>query len=140
MSIKQLNPYLMFNGNAEKAIKHYERALGATTEGVQRFSQVPGMKTAPEHANRIIHALLRIGTGVIMVSDSTPEAPVPEVGNVHITLDFDDLSDMTAKFDALAKDGKVTFAIHDTFWGAKFGMLTDAFGINWMFNCAVKQS
>ncbi|MGV3710577.1 MAG: VOC family protein [Gemmatimonas sp.] len=21
------------------------------------------------------------------------------------------------------------------FWGARFGMLTDKFGINWMFNC-----
>ena len=24
--------------------------------------------------------------------------------------------------------------LQDTFWGAKFGMLTDKFGINWMFN------
>ena len=23
----------------------------------------------------------------------------------------------------------------DQFWGARFGMLTDKFGINWMFNC-----
>jgi len=22
----------------------------------------------------------------------------------------------------------------DTFWGAYFGMLTDKFGVNWMFN------
>jgi len=25
--------------------------------------------------------------------------------------------------------------LQDTFWGAKFGMLTDAFGLRWMFNC-----
>jgi uncharacterized glyoxalase superfamily protein PhnB len=24
--------------------------------------------------------------------------------------------------------------VPDTFWGARFGMLTDQFGINWMFN------
>ena len=23
----------------------------------------------------------------------------------------------------------------DQFWGARFGMFTDKFGINWMFNC-----
>jgi len=26
-------------------------------------------------------------------------------------------------------------ALQDTFWGAKFGMLTDALGVQWMFNC-----
>jgi PhnB protein len=25
-------------------------------------------------------------------------------------------------------------AINDTFWGAKFGMPTDKFGVQWMFN------
>ena len=30
--------------------------------------------------------------------------------------------------------------MQDTFWGAKFGMLTDAFGIHWMFNCQVKKA
>jgi len=25
------------------------------------------------------------------------------------------------------------------FWGARFGMLTDAFGVNWMFNCTTKK-
>ncbi len=24
--------------------------------------------------------------------------------------------------------------LQDAFWGARFGMLTDQFGINWMFN------
>ena len=24
--------------------------------------------------------------------------------------------------------------LQDAFWGARFGMLTDQFGVNWMFN------
>ena len=28
----------------------------------------------------------------------------------------------------------------DTFWGAKFGMLTDAFGVRWMFNCETRKN
>ena len=32
MSIKKLNPYIHFNGTAEKAIKLYESALGAKAE------------------------------------------------------------------------------------------------------------
>jgi len=36
--------------------------------------------------------------------------------------------------------GQVTMPLQDTFWGARFGMLTDAFAIRWMFNCHLKKS
>lgn len=42
--------------------------------------------------------------------------------------------DMRTKFRALAEGGKVTMDLHDTGWGAVFGTLTDAHGVNWMFN------
>jgi PhnB protein len=45
---------------------------------------------------------------------------------------------MQKAFDALAKGGSITMPLMDQFWGAKFGMLTDAYGINWMFNCEKK--
>ena len=51
-------------------------------------------------------------------------------------LDFDDVGEMTQKFTALAHGGQVSLALQRTFWGATFGMLTDAFGVRWMFNCA----
>jgi PhnB protein len=47
---------------------------------------------------------------------------------------------MAARFDALASGGKVKMPLQDTFWGARFGMLTDAFNINWMFNCEKRKS
>ncbi len=109
MSIKRLNPYLTFNGTAGKAIQLYEQALGARTEGL------------------------------VMVSDSMPDKPVPAGTNVSVCLDFDDVPDMTKKFEALARGGKVTMPLQDTFWGARFGMLTDAFGIAWMFNCTTRK-
>ena len=31
--------------------------------------------------------------------------------------------------------GKITMPLQDTFWGARFGMFTDRFGVKWMFNC-----
>ena len=47
---------------------------------------------------------------------------------------------MTKKFDALAEGGKVQEPLQDTFWGAKFGILQDAYGIRWMFNCENKKA
>ena len=32
-----------------------------------------------------------------------------------------------------------TMPLADQFWGARFGMLTDKFRINWMFNCETKK-
>jgi PhnB protein len=133
--IKQLNPYLNFNGTAAKAIALYEQALGAKTENVMRYGDIPGNTPAPQNKDLVIHARLHIGGGIVMVSDTTPEMRVPESGNVHVSLDFDDPADQKKKFDALSAGGKVTMPLQDTFWGAKFGMLVDAYGISWMFNC-----
>jgi len=139
MSIQKLNPYLVFNGDAEKAIRLYERALGATTEGLMRFGEVPGSTIPSEHRNRVTHAQLHIGGGVVMVSDSMPGEPAPAGSNVQVALDFDDVEEMKQRFDALAADGKVQMPPQETFWGATFGMLTDAFGVGWMLNCYKKK-
>src|SRR4051794_11436727 len=102
MAIKQLNPYLNFDGTAEKAIRLYENALGARAETVQRFGDIPGMDVPPEHKNRVMHAVLHIGQGTIMISDTQPNSPLAKDSNVHIVMDFDDVKEMNAKFDALA--------------------------------------
>jgi PhnB protein len=136
MAIKQINPYLNFNGTADKAIQLYQSALGAKVENIMRFGDAAGgMPVAPADKNRVLHAVLNLGPSAIMLSDTMSDQPVGAGGNVHITLDFDDAGEMTAKFDALGAGGKVTMPLQDTFWGARFGMLTDAYGIHWMFNC-----
>ena len=140
MAIKKLNPYLNFDGTAEQAIKLYESALGAKTDRIMRWGDVAEMKVEPEHKNRVMHAALFIGEGVIMVSDCQPDQPTTPGDSIQVSLDFDDATDMAKKFDALSAGGKVLMPLQDMFWGAKFGMLKDAYGINWMFNCEHKKS
>ncbi len=139
MSIKKLNPYLHFNGTAEQAIKLYESALGARTADLMRYGDVAEMKIADEHKSRIMHSLLRIGDAEFMVGDAWPGRPFVSEGNVEVCLHFDDPADMAKKFEALAEGGKITMPLDDTFWGARFGALTDAHGIQWMFNCDLKK-
>jgi PhnB protein len=139
MSLRKLNPYLNFDGTAAKAIALYEKALSAKVEHVQRFGEAPGMEIPPENKDRVIHAVLHIGEGVVMLSDSQPGVPVTSGNNMHVTLDFDDPADMARRFDALSAGGRITMPLQDTFWGAKFGMLQDAFGIQWMFNCDTRK-
>jgi PhnB protein len=47
------------------------------------------------------------------------------------------LDEQESIFGKLSDGGAVTMPLQDTFWGARFGMLTDKFGINWMLNCEV---
>ena len=77
--------------------------------------------------------------GAIMMSDTQPGMPHTPGTNNYVCLDFDDAAEMGAKFDALAVGGQVLMPLNDTFWGARFGMLLDAHGIRWMFNCEKKK-
>ena len=141
MSIQRATPYLFFNGDAAEAIAHYSRTLGAEARGVMRYADMPAdVGTAkPEDAPRVMHAMLRVGEATLFVSDIPHDRPPsPRQSNVEIALDFDDqapghVADMDAKFAALAEGGSVTMALHDAFWGGRFGALVDKFGIRWMF-------
>jgi PhnB protein len=141
MAINKLNPYLNFDGNAAKAVAHYERALGAKVETLSRFGDMPGSTATPDTKDRVLHAVLRLGEqGVIMLSDTMPGMPFVKGTNAYVALHFDDVADMEQKFNALGEGGQIGMPLNDTFWGARFGMLTDAFGVNWMFNCELKKS
>ena len=136
MTIKAATPYLILNGKAEQAIAFYQRALGAKVEALQRFGDVD--QSCPvAMKNQVMHAALRVGDALLMMSDGAPtgEAP-PQNGNVNIALQFDDPDQARGCFDALAANGKIVQPLIDAPWGEMFGALGDQFGINWMFNSA----
>jgi PhnB protein len=140
MAIRQINPYLNFDGDAAKAAKLYESALGAKIEHISRFGDMPGSDAKPETKDRVMHASLSFGkAGTIMMSDIQPGMSHTPGTNNWVCLDFDDAADMETKFNALSAGGSVQMPLNDTFWGARFGMLVDAHGIRWMFNCEKKQ-
>jgi PhnB protein len=63
-----------------------------------------------------------------------PGHPVSNGTNTSLSLNFDTVEDIDKTFKALSGGATVTMPLQDTFWGAKFGMLVDKYGINWMFN------
>jgi PhnB protein len=133
MTIKAATPYFILNGRAEQAIALYQRALGAKLESLQRFGDVQGSCSEAEKG-RVMHAALRVGDALVMMSDgSNSEAP-PQSGNMSVALAFDDPDQARRCFDALATNGKVIEPLFDAPWGDLFGVVNDEFGINWMFN------
>ena len=138
MTIQAATPYLILGGQAEQAIEFYQSALRAKLEGSTRFGDMD--KSCPEALrNRIMHAVLRVGSALIFLSDGSPEDKPPAAGGgVSIALDFSDADELRRVFDALSAGGTVVAPVMDAPWGAWFAALNDKFEINWMLNCAKK--
>jgi PhnB protein len=140
MSLRRVNPYIILNGAAGKAIQLYESALDAKTEAIMRYGDIPGSQQPPEQKDKIMHAMLHVGEGVLMLSDAGPGQPTTHGDSVQIALDYTDKAEMAKAFAAMSAGGTVVLPLQDMFWGAHFGMLTDAYGIRWMFNCELKKA
>ena len=128
-------PYLTFNGNASEALAFYAKAFDGKTLFQQTFGESPmGDETPDDYKDKMMHATFQAGDLTFMVSDNIPGQPVSGGTNLSLLLHFKSVSDIDKTFAALSDGLTITMPLHDTFWGAKFGMLTDKFGINWMFN------
>lgn len=129
-----LTPYLMFNGQCEEALNFYAKALNGGIKSLMHFEGSPAESMSADK-KQVMHAQFEAPGIAFMASDSGQPGtePAPS-GNVHLSINFDSVEEEENIFNALADGGKVTMPLQDTFWGARFGMLTDRYGINWMFN------
>lgn len=133
--LKDLYPYLNFNGQAADAMALYVKALGAVVEGDMRWRDLPDHEVPAEMADRVMHGCIRIGGHTLNLCDVPPQHELKPGNDVHVMLEFADPDALARCFEALSEGGTVRMPIHDAFWGARYGELTDAFGIGWKFNC-----
>ncbi len=139
MAVKTINPYLFFNGNASDAVAFYQKAIDATVVRIARYSDTPGGNLPPEHADKVMHAHLETGGGTLLLSDGVMGPPNTHGDGVCVCLQYDGRGDVDRHFAALAEGGTVLEPLQDTFWGARFGLLKDTFGIHWMFNATLTE-
>lgn len=130
----KLNPYLFFNGDCEEALNFYKDILHGEIASMNYFEGSP-MEVPKEYEKKVMHAELRFGDNTIYASDGHPEQPKQAAGNITLSIGMDNPDDMDQYFNALSEGGQVMMPLEETFWGAKFGMFTDRFGISWMFDC-----
>jgi PhnB protein len=129
----RLAPYLNFDGAAREAMTFYQQCVGGEL-AVTTFGDAD--PTAPaEMSDRVLNARLEAGAFGVMASD-TPVygAPFVRGNNVHLNVECASDAAVDALYAALAENGQATVPPHDAFWGARFGMLTDRYGVQWMLN------
>jgi PhnB protein len=108
---------------ASKAIDWYVKALGA-----QELYRMPGQD------GRLMHAELKIGDSIIMLTDEMPEmgGKGPQtLGGTPVSLMIY-CEDSDALFNrAVGAGASVRMPLEDAFWGDRWGMVTDPFGHVW---------
>jgi PhnB protein len=110
---------------AAEAIEFYKKAFGAQELG-----------RSPAPGGKLMHAEIKIGDSVLMLSDEFPEwgscnsaRALREGSPVSMHLYVDDADALFAR--ATAAGAKVKMPLMDAFWGDRYGRLTDPFGHEW---------
>jgi PhnB protein len=117
-----LTPYLVIKGAAE-AIEYYKKVFGAT-----EIMRMPGP------GGRVMHAEIKIGNSVLMLSDENPErgylSPSSRGGATSSTMFYTDDVDGVFK-KAVSAGARADQQPTDMFWGDRMGNITDPFGHSW---------
>jgi uncharacterized glyoxalase superfamily protein PhnB len=126
-----VTPYLAINGAAQ-AVEWYKKAFGA--KELRREATPDG---------KLIHARIRIGDSILMMSDVFPGAEREDplaLGAASVTLHV-----YSNNVDALWKKAveagaKVDMPLGDMFWGERYGQLSDPFGHSWSVSMQIPMS
>ena len=117
-----LTPYLVCK-QAAKAIDYYTKAFGA-----QEIMRMPGP------GGHIMHAEIKIGNSILMLSDENKErgALSPETIGGTATSIMLYTEDVDAVYNrAVASGAKPEMPPADMFWGDRMGNVVDPFGHKW---------
>lgn len=133
-----VQPYLFFGGRCDEALEFYRAAIGAEVEMIMRYKdapeQPPAGMLADGYENKVMHASFKVGATTLMASDGCGGPDEGKFDGFSLSISAQTEADADRMFAALAEGGTVTMPLGPTFWSAKFGMLTDRFGLGWMIN------
>ena len=134
----KIHPYITYNGNCKTAFDYYVEKLGAKMLMCMTYAEAPPQPDQPgcqpTSSDKIMHARIQLGEGVIMGSDSPPERFQAPAG-IFINFNTKDAKEAERAYAALSDKGQVFMPLGETFWAHRFAMLQDQFGIPWMINC-----
>jgi PhnB protein len=129
-----LNPYLGFRDNAREAMTFYQSVFGGELT-LSTFGEFQASEDSAE-ADKIMHAMLTTGQGMVLMGADTPNSMDYTPGNtLSVSLSGDDEAELRGYWDKLSGDGgSVTVPMEQAPWGDIFGMCTDKFGTAWLVN------
>jgi PhnB protein len=134
--MKSFTPYLNFNRNTREAMTFYAEALDAKLD-IMSFGE---HARDPNDVDQVLHACITKDGQQIMASDPMPGSTVSFGDNVWINLECTSVEEQDRYWNALGAGGRVIMPLMNQFWGARFGMFADKFGVRWMLNCELPKT
>jgi len=136
--MKTLTPYINFSGRCHEALCFYEEALDGKVVMRQTFGQAP--QAIPGiNPTLIMHAEFKAEGIYFMATDGMTDEQPTTSGLITLSIGFSELEEQSNVFEALKNGGEEIMPLNDTFWGARFGIVKDQFGIHWKLNCQIKK-
>jgi PhnB protein len=98
-----------------------------------RFKEGPDQGGLPAGwGEKVMHAAFKVGDTTIMASDGHGRERNLNFQGFALTLQVKTEAEADRLFHALSDGGQVQMPLAKTFFSAKFGMVTDRFGVLWM--------
>jgi uncharacterized glyoxalase superfamily protein PhnB len=118
-----VTPYLSVKG-AIAASEFYQKAFGAKVVGVY----------PPDEKGRTCHVHLHLNKGSLMLSDFFPEHGHAEEtpASFNLMVNVDNIDSWWQR--AVDAGAQVVMPVSKMFWGDRYGLLRDPFGIMWSIN------
>ncbi len=134
--MQEVVTFLNFDGNCREAMEFYKKCFSAELY-LLPFAEAPGDPAwkAKEVKDRIMHSSLSKGLlTLLMAADIMPGMSFQPGGNFSAAIQCESLQEIDELFNALGENGTIAMPLQETFWAARFGMLTDQFGVRWLLN------
>ncbi|MGF1766459.1 VOC family protein [Enterovibrio makurazakiensis] len=137
--MNMLQPHITFHGVCRDALLFYQTALGGKVNTVTTFNDSP--VEFPSHfLDRVMHAEFVSPEVSFLASDGLDDSLAQGSGDVAFHVSFSEERRQSEVFIALSDRGQVIMPLDYTFWGVKFGIVTDQFGIRWMLSCSAQDN
>lgn len=135
--ITKSNVYIHFKDNCQEAMSYYQECLGGELS-MMKVGDSPMAEHMPGMEDMVMHSQITMGDWAIMASDWCAPTQYNPGNNFSVMVECASEDAQTELYDKLSKGGTASMPLSDTFWGARFGMLKDRFGIDWIVNYTKK--
>ena len=130
---ERLTPHLMFTGRAQEAMDLYVDLFdGAEVLEVERHG--PDGPGGPDAEGTVLLARIRLAGQELQCADSPPVHDFDFTPSLSLFVDCRDEAELERLFAGLADGGGVLMPLGDHGFSARFGWVSDRFGVSWQLN------
>ncbi len=128
--MEKATPFLMFEGNAEEAMKYYTSLIeGSEITSISRYGA-----NGPGKEGSVIQATFSLKGQEFMCIDSNIQHEFTFTPSFSIFLTCSSEAEIDHLFEKLSEDGSVLMPLGDYSFSKKFAWTVDKFGVSWQLN------